>query len=63
MSLPYHRAHDVTGDRFGSLVARHRAGKSGRNVVWACLCDCGAWREVRLDNMRSGNTTSCGKCK
>ena len=34
-------AKNLTGQRFGSLVATEPVGKKGRNVVWGFLCDCG----------------------
>jgi hypothetical protein len=35
-------AKDLTGVRFGSLVAIKPLGKKGRNVLWEFLCDCGS---------------------
>ena len=52
---------DVTGWRFGRLVALERVGRSpeGR-AVWRCGCDCGRTTDVRLNHLRSGDTRSCG---
>jgi len=29
-------------------------------MIWRCRCDCGNARAVQLNNLRSGNTSSCG---
>lgn len=51
---------DLTGQRFGRLVVGgHSERRSGR-VMWACLCDCGEKMVAQQNNLRSGNTTSCG---
>ena len=55
-------AKDITGERFGKLVAIQIMGKSGREMMWLCLCDCGKEARIRLSNLRTGNTKSCGSC-
>lgn len=54
------RINDITGKRFGNLTALYVAGKSGRENVWRCECVCGGWSDVRLSNLKSGNTQTCG---
>jgi len=51
---------DITGQRFGRLVALYRAGRnhSNRMTIWHCRCDCGRECEVRLGDL--GKTKSCG---
>ena len=54
-------AIDLTGKRFGALVALRREGLSERRyVTWVCRCDCG--RECRVDSgrLKDGSVTSCG---
>ena len=52
---------DLTGQRFGNLVAVRRTGKQKyRSQVWECRCDCGNVSEVTAGNLRSGTTRSCG---
>lgn len=53
------KAIDVSGERFGALVAIERTVLRGR-TAWVCQCDCGGTTTVRLSNLRSGNTSSCG---
>jgi hypothetical protein len=59
------RIIDLTGQRFGRLVAIEHAGrvvnKSGfRTTLWRCKCDCGKESIVRYPLLVSGNTRSCG---
>jgi len=53
---------ELTGQRFGSLVAigRGPALRQSKQANWRCRCDCGAETFVRSDDLRSGNTKSCG---
>lgn len=52
---------DITGMRFGSLVAIRRVGEtSDRESLWLMKCDCGNERIVRLGHLRRGATTTCG---
>lgn len=57
---------DLTGQRFGRLVAVARAPKrpelSSRAAYWVCRCDCGSEISVRAQALKSGDTTSC-KCR
>lgn len=52
---------DLTGMRFGRLVATKQNGKSAAgSIKWDCSCDCGALVTVASNSLRTGNTTSCG---
>ncbi|WP_204123293.1 alcohol dehydrogenase [Lacticaseibacillus mingshuiensis] len=52
---------DLTGQRFGRLVAIKDAGyDKNRSRVWECICDCGNMVLVRGSSLKSGNTKSCG---
>lgn len=58
---------DLTGDRYGNLTVINRGEdrytKSNRKIItWICKCDCGNTIQVDSNNLRTGNTTSCG-CK
>lgn len=49
------------GDRFGRLEVieiTDKKYKGGKMIV--CKCDCGNIKEVRSNNLRCGNTQSCG---
>lgn len=55
---------DVTGKRFGRLVAVQRNVFKRKCGQWSsryqCQCDCGATTYVDLSNLTSGATRSCG---
>ena len=51
---------DLTGQRFGKLVAIKACGKKEKKTVWLCKCDCGNEIEVVGTALSSGNTKSCG---
>ena len=54
-------AKDLTGQKFGKLVAvQPTKARDGRNVMWECKCDCGNTVLVRAASLLSGNTVSCG---
>ncbi len=54
-------AKDISGQRFGMLVAMHRERNiSSKDVVWHCQCDCGKSKLVVGRHLRSRNTQSCG---
>jgi hypothetical protein len=52
---------DVTGKRFGRLVALHVEGsdKHGKRV-WLLECDCGTLKEFAASVVVSGKSSSCG---
>ena len=49
------RATDLTGRRFGHLVAVERVGNR-----WLCRCDCGRTTVVRVGDLNRGSAASCG---
>ncbi len=52
---------DLTGQRFGRLVAVKFTGHDkNRHRLWECRCDCGKMVKVNTSSLRSGNTKSCG---
>lgn len=54
---------DCTGRRFGRLVVINWVGTDKwRHSLWECKCDCGNTVVATANNLRSGNTRSCG-CK
>lgn len=52
---------DITGQKSGRLTAIKRVGsnKNG-NSIWLCECDCGNKTKVRLPDLTSNRTKSCG---
>lgn len=52
---------DLSGRRFGRLVAVERVGSSpGGYSMWRCACDCGGEVTARSVSLKNGNTRSCG---
>ena len=47
---------DITGQKFGKLTVLDWVG-AGK---WSCQCECGYLTLVQPDNLRNGNTKSCG---
>ena len=55
------KIRDLTGQRFGRLVAKYPTEKRlGTSVIWRCECDCGNNCEVSSYSLTSGNAKSCG---
>lgn len=59
------RVRDLTGQRFGRLVAlscqRRNGPRGGRvKVFWICKCDCGNETRVESSNLNNGHIKSCG---
>lgn len=55
-------ARDLTGLRFGRLVAMHATDKRSAAglIFWKCRCDCGAETTVISSSLTTANTKSCG---
>jgi len=52
---------DLTGMRFGRLSVINRTGTDKHHkATWACQCDCGKMIETEGQNLRNGDTQSCG---
>jgi hypothetical protein len=52
---------NITGQRFGRLVAIQRADNDARGpTYWHCRCDCTNTCTVYLGNLRRNHTRSCG---
>lgn len=51
---------DISGHRFGRLVALHRNGIKGTRTAWAVRCDCGIEKTVALQDLVRGKAQSCG---
>ena len=52
---------ELAGKRFGRLLVLERDGRNVSRISrWLCQCDCGELTTARSDNLRRGQTTSCG---
>lgn len=54
------RKHEAQGQRFGRWIALSEAPARGKSRLWNCLCDCGTKKEVWMESLISGKSTSCG---
>ena len=57
------KINDLTGKRFGKLVAERFMGIVKHKGMWECLCDCGRKRVFPQGALISGHTVSCGCIK
>ena len=51
---------DISGQRFGKLIALYDCGEKNKQRIWFCKCDCGGIVRVKASNLIRGITTSCG---
>lgn len=57
------RFKDLTGQKFGKLVAVSPidgSGGVGKHKDWLCKCECGNLKTVSSAHLKDGNVTSCG---
>lgn len=45
---------DITGQRFGRLVAIKPDGTQGNNTKWLCHCDCGNYKTTNISSLTRG---------
>lgn len=58
------RYKDITGRRFGRLVALRDVGRDRHNnTLWLCECDCGRSKTTPATYLVSGTSSSCGCLK
>ena len=53
-------AQDLSGQRFGKLIAVRDIGKNIRGRVWLCVCDCGQETKSVAAYLKNGHKKSCG---
>ena len=51
---------DITGKKYGRLIAVCFKEKRGRSRYWLCSCDCGMFITTRASALEKGITKSCG---
>ena len=54
---------DITGVRFGRLVALRRIGSMNGKSLWEFRCDCGKLHQAKAGDVRHSGTQSCGCLK
>ncbi|MEE9365296.1 MAG: hypothetical protein V3W44_01285 [Dehalococcoidales bacterium] len=61
MGARSHANTDYKGRRFNRLVARSHDPLNRKNgTYWWFMCDCGAYKSMRVSNVVTGKTKSCG---
>ena len=51
---------DITGQRFGRLIALKDVGSKKGKRIWEFLCDCGKKIKITAESAKNGHTKSCG---
>ena len=51
---------DLTGQKYYRLIVLESAPAVNGRSAWKCKCDCGIIKIVKTDDLRSGDTKSCG---
>ena len=51
---------DLTGMKYGRLTVVEFDRLQNHKTYWKCVCDCGLTVIATGNNLRSGNTSSCG---
>lgn len=51
---------DITGQRFGHLVALEVINRGEKTTKWRCRCDCGKFTVQASQAIREGHVKSCG---
>lgn len=54
------RKLDLTGQKYHRLTVVEAATAINGRSAWRCQCDCGTIKVVKTDDLRSGDTKSCG---
>ena len=57
------RSEDLTGRRFGKLLATGVAYRCKQGTYFACRCDCGGERIVAMSALKSGYAIACNTCR
>lgn len=63
MSKAGRKPIDISNVRYGRLIAlkiTDEKSKKGSGRKWMCKCDCGNFKVIRMSDLRSGKTKSCG---
>ena len=59
-----HNYRDITGQRFGRLIAlKPTERRSNNSIVWECKCDCGNVCYISVSSLVNERTRSCGCLK
>ena len=64
VAKPRSQRIDITGQRFGRLVAIRYEGSDPRKrrSIWRYACDCGGVRVTSMDSVKDGSVKGCSDC-
>lgn len=51
---------DLTGQKYHRLTVLECANSINGRSAWKCQCDCGNYKIIKTEELRSGGTKSCG---
>lgn len=54
------RYKDISGQKFGRLTTLYRLHNTKGRTKWLCVCECGNFAEVCINELQNGDTKSCG---
>jgi hypothetical protein len=54
------QVQDLSGRRFGKLVALRFVARRTHQTMWLFRCDCGTEKEIAAGVVKAGSTVSCG---
>ena len=64
IGLQYSIKKDITGQRFGNLVAIEPTDKrQNKSIIWKCQCDCGNIHFASVNNLINGYVIHCSNCQ
>ena len=58
--IPIGQARDLTGQKFGRLVALFRTENKSKMTRWVCQCECGDIHDYNAASLINGTSKSCG---
>lgn len=61
MIKPHKNRQDLTGHRFGSVIAISLHGSVNGRVKWNCVCDCGKEFSVFANNLKRIKSCGCAQ--
>lgn len=58
--IPVGKSKNLIGQKFGLLTVLYRTKNIGKQVAWACKCECGNEIVAIGSHLKDGHTKSCG---
>ena len=55
------KALDITGQKFGKLLAIKKVNSKNGKTYWLCKCDCGEYKEIQTCHLTAGGYSKLWK--